>query len=64
MKISRERIRRTRLIQTDQYVVAVGVEMVIPRDDLNEPCYWRRPPLSTRSFDIGVANTVGDCDDP
>lgn len=39
MRISGERIKRTRLIQTEQYVVAVEVEMVIPVDDPSEPCY-------------------------
>ncbi|MBI3822311.1 MAG: hypothetical protein HY289_06485 [Planctomycetes bacterium] len=27
------------MIQSDQYVVAVEVEMVIPPDDPSEPCY-------------------------
>lgn len=39
MRIPGERIKRTRLIQTDKYVVAVEVEMVIPDDDPGEPCY-------------------------
>ena len=39
MQVAGERIRRTRLIQTERYVVAVEVEMVIPPDDPNEPCY-------------------------
>jgi hypothetical protein len=39
MRIPGERIKRTRLIQTDRYVVAVDVEMVIPVDDPSEPCY-------------------------
>lgn len=39
MQIKGERIKRTRLIQTDKYVVAVEVEMVIPPDDPSEPCY-------------------------
>ena len=39
MKIPGERIKRTRLIQTERYVVAVDVEMVIPEDDPSEPCY-------------------------
>ena len=39
MRISGERIKRTRFIQTDKYVVAVEVEMVIPVDDPSEPCY-------------------------
>ena len=39
MQISGERIKRTRLIQTNEFVVAVEVEMVIPADDPSEPCY-------------------------
>lgn len=39
MRIAGRRIKRTRLIQTENYVVAVEVEMVIPADDPSEPCY-------------------------
>jgi hypothetical protein len=39
MRIPGERIKRTRLIQTERYVVAVDVEMVVPIDDPSEPCY-------------------------
>ena len=39
MRILGKRIKRTRLIQTEKYVVAVEVEMVIPVDDPREPCY-------------------------
>lgn len=39
MRIPGQRIKRTRLIQTDKYVVAVEVELVIPVDDPSEPCY-------------------------
>jgi hypothetical protein len=39
MPIAGERIKRMRLIQTEKYVVAVDVEMVIPLDDPSEPCY-------------------------
>lgn len=39
MRIPGQRIKRTRLIQTEKYVVAVEVEMVIPDDDPSEPCY-------------------------
>jgi hypothetical protein len=39
MQIPGKRIKRTRLIQSDKYVVAVEVEMVIPTDDPTEPCY-------------------------
>jgi hypothetical protein len=39
MRIPGKRIKRTRLIQTEKYVVAVEVEMVILVDDPSEPCY-------------------------
>lgn len=39
MRIPGERIKKTRLIQTEKYVVAVEVEMVIPTGDPSEPCY-------------------------
>lgn len=39
MRVAGERIKRTRLVQTDRYVVAVEVEMVVPPDDPGEPCY-------------------------
>ena len=39
MSIPGQRIKRTRLIQTDKFVVAVEVEMVVPADDPSEPCY-------------------------
>ncbi|HWE36644.1 MAG TPA: hypothetical protein VG406_08760 [Isosphaeraceae bacterium] len=39
MTIPGRRIKRTRWIHTDRYVVAVEVEMVIPVDDPSEPCY-------------------------
>ena len=39
MRIPGQRIKRTRLIQSEKFVVAVDVEMVIPMDDPSEPCY-------------------------
>ena len=39
MRIPGQRIKRTRLVQTDKFVVAVEVEMVVPADDPSEPCY-------------------------
>lgn len=39
MRIPGQRVKRTRLIPSDKYVVAVEVEMVIPADDPSEPCY-------------------------
>lgn len=39
MHIAGQRIKRTRLIQSDQYIVAVEVELVVPEDDPSEPCY-------------------------
>lgn len=39
MRIEGERIHRTRLVRTEQFVVAVDVEAVIPDADPSEPCY-------------------------
>jgi hypothetical protein len=39
MRIAGKRVRRTRLIHTDRYVVAVEVEAVVPDADPSEPCY-------------------------
>jgi len=39
MRVAGERVKRTRLVQTARYVVAVEVEAVIPADDPSEPCY-------------------------
>jgi hypothetical protein len=39
MRIPGKRVRRTRLVRTDRYVVAVEVEAVIPDADPSEPCY-------------------------
>lgn len=39
MRIPGERVKRTRLVHTDKFVIAVEVEMVIPIDDPSEPCY-------------------------
>lgn len=39
MRISGQRIKRTRWVHTDRYVVAVEVEAVIPVDDPSEPCF-------------------------
>ena len=39
MRIAGKRVKRTRLIQSEKYVVAVEVEMVVPPDDPSEPCY-------------------------
>ena len=39
MRIPGKRVRRTRLVRTERYVVAVEVEAVIPDADRSEPCY-------------------------
>ncbi|HEY1684242.1 MAG TPA: hypothetical protein VGG19_05740 [Tepidisphaeraceae bacterium] len=39
MRIAGKRIRRTRLVRTEHYVIAVDVEAVIPDADPSEPCY-------------------------
>ncbi len=39
MQIPGKRIRRTRLVRTDQFVVAVEVDAVIPDADPSDICY-------------------------
>jgi hypothetical protein len=39
MRATGERVKQTRFVQTDRYVVAVEVELVIPDADPTEPCF-------------------------
>jgi hypothetical protein len=39
MGIPGKRVRRTRVVRTDRYVVVVNVEAVIPDADPTEACY-------------------------
>ncbi len=39
MKIPGRRVKRTRLVRTPKYVVAVQVEAVYPDDDPSEACF-------------------------
>jgi hypothetical protein len=39
MKIPGRRVRRTRIVRTAKYVVAVEVEAVYPKDDPSEACF-------------------------
>jgi len=39
MKIPGNRVRRTRLVRTERYIVALEVEAVIPDADPSEACY-------------------------
>ena len=39
MKIQGRRVRRTRMVRTERFVVAVDVEAVIPDADPTEACY-------------------------
>ena len=39
MQLQGKRVRRTRLVRTERFVVAVEVEAVIPDADPTEPCF-------------------------
>lgn len=39
MSLAGKRIKRTRLVRTDDYVVAVEVEAIIPDADSSEACF-------------------------
>jgi hypothetical protein len=59
MNLPGKRVRRTRLVRTEQFVVAVEVEAVIPDADPSEPCFepqvvelLRQVELHARSGDV------------
>lgn len=39
MRAAGKRLKQTRLVQTDRYVVAVEIELVVPDGDPSEPCF-------------------------
>jgi hypothetical protein len=39
MQAAGKRLRQTQFVQTDRYVVAVEVELVVPDGDPSEPCF-------------------------
>jgi hypothetical protein len=39
MELPGQQVRRTRLVRTEKYIVAVEVDAVIPDEDPSEPCY-------------------------
>jgi len=39
MRMEGKRVRRTRLVRTEKYIVEVEVDAVIPDADPGEPCY-------------------------
>jgi len=39
MRLEGTRLKRTRLVQRGRYVAEVEVEVVVPVDDPDEPCY-------------------------
>ncbi len=39
MTLTGKRVKRTRIVRTDQFVVVIEVEAVIPDSDPSEPCF-------------------------
>lgn len=39
MQLPGKRVRRTRLVRTDRFVVAINVEAVVPDAEPSEPCF-------------------------
>lgn len=56
MNLPGKRIRRTRLVRTDQFVVAVEVEAVIPEADPGEPCFEPQVVELLRQVEIHAKN--------
>jgi hypothetical protein len=66
MRIPGKRMKTTRWIHSDRYVVAVELEMVVPDDDPSEPCYesetvrWLKEiDERARQGDVGYLKRVG-----
>jgi hypothetical protein len=60
MTIPGKRVKRTRLVHSDRYVVAVEVELVIPVDDPSEPCLESETVEFLKSVQLHADS--GDCD--
>jgi hypothetical protein len=56
MKIPGKRVRRTRLVRTDRFVVAVDVEAVIPDADPSEPCFEPQTVELLREVELHARN--------
>ena len=56
MQIPGKRVKRTRLVRTDRFVVAVEVEAVIPDADPSEPCYEPRVVELLRQIEAHAIN--------
>lgn len=39
MQVPGQRVKRTKWVHTDRFVIAVEIEAVIPADDPSEPCF-------------------------
>ena len=60
MRLLGKRVRRTRLVRTDKFVVAVDVEAVIPDADSSEPCF--EPPVVELLREVESHARNGDVD--
>lgn len=58
MNLPGKRVRRTRLVRTDQFIIAVEVEAIIPDADPSEPCF--EPPVVELLQDIEAHAKAGD----
>ena len=58
MKLEGQRVRRTRWVKTDRFVIAVEVEAVIPAADPSEACY--EPHVVTLLRDVQAHAERGD----
>ena len=56
MQLPGKRVKRTRLVRTDRFVVAVEVEAVIPDADPSEPCYEPQAVELLRQVELHAKN--------
>ncbi len=58
MSIQGTHIKQTRFVQTDQFIVAVEVDAVIPDEDPSEPCF--EPPAVALLKEVEQHAKLGD----
>ncbi len=60
MNITGKKIRRTRLVRTERFVIAVEVDAIIPDADPTEPCFTPETVELLRDIETHAKN--GDVD--
>jgi hypothetical protein len=60
MNLPGKKVKRTRLVRTERFVIAVEVEAVVPDDDPSEPCF--QPHVVELLRQVELHAKIGDVD--